>query len=153
MTRDKTSILIIIVLLAIPILLLFCSKNDEQKKEKTTLSKAQIQNLSVEIADLELQGEGEKIILLSLIHKIPADSLHLILKDYYSKTSIDYDYKYLNQVIDTISEKFNVPKSKIANMIYNFRYNSNIRENNINENNEYIPDATAGPDSESAYRY
>lgn len=123
------------------------------KKENTTEIIDKNYNLPQELEEILLEGEAEKITLLSLIHKIPADSLHLILKDYNSKTWSDHNYKYLDKVIDTISEKFRLPKSKIALMIYNFKYNSNNIESNLNENNDYMPDTESGRDSESGYRY
>ena len=104
MKKNIGSIGIILVLTLTTVYACFYGSDNKKQKTKEIVDKNY--NLSEEIAEIMLEGEVEKITLLSLIHKVPADSLHLILKDYHSKTSIDYDYKHLDKVIDTISEKF-----------------------------------------------
>lgn len=153
MKKDISSFLIIILITSLLILTVYCSRSDTAKKEEKKLSKHENQVIMDELTNIELENEGEKIILLSLIHKVPADSLHSILKEYYLKTSFVQDYKYLDKVIDTISEKFKIPKTKIAFMIYQFKYDANYLENHYIENDNYIPDYTSGADSESTYRF
>lgn len=80
-----------------------------------------------------LSYDKEKIILLSEVRKIPFDTLNLILRDYYVVTdtlsSSDENSKYLYQTaIAKISEKYRFSKSKIASLIFSYKYEMLTKE-------------------------
>lgn len=82
----------------------------------------------VKFAEIQIEFEKEKVFLLAKISKTSADSLDKILKEYYSRDLVNKDYDYLEKVFDTISVKSKMPKTKIAYIIYNFKYNVNNEE-------------------------
>ncbi|MEO8255175.1 MAG: hypothetical protein ABI554_12405 [Flavobacterium sp.] len=105
----------------------------DKKTTEKQLSKEEIQNNAYETAEDELEDKNEKIVLLSFISKVPVDSLHQILKEYYSKDPEQYNYNDLGKVIDTISIKFKKPKIKIASLIYKFKYGMKTDEDILEE--------------------
>ena len=117
------------------LLLFFCScqhskSKDETKKAITETDKLEIANSRIED---DLSYEKEKIILLSEVRKIPFDTLNLILRDYYVVTdtlsSSDENSKYLYQsAIAKISDKYKISKSKIASLIFSYKYEMLTKE-------------------------
>jgi hypothetical protein len=87
----------------------FIKKQDQRKeKEKKTRT----------YADAILELDAEKLALLSIIKKIPNDTLHLVLKDYLNKTiSSVSDVNKVDKIIDTISQKYHISKIKIASIV------------------------------------
>lgn len=78
-------------------------------------------------ADKTLSEQQEKIQLLSIIAKCPTDTLSLILKDYIVKTTQEKDSKVrsanlFSKAIDSISENYNIPRQKIASIIFMYQY-------------------------------
>jgi len=97
---------------------------EERKKVITETEKFQKINKRIES---RLSFEKEKIILLSEVRKVHFDILNLILRDYYVITdtvsSSDKNSKYIYQsAISEISEKYKISKSKIASLIFSFKY-------------------------------
>ena len=74
-----------------------------------------------------------RVILLSQIRRIPFDTLNLILRDYYVATdtvsSFDKNSKYLYQsTIIKIADTYKIPKSKIASLIFSYKYEMLTKE-------------------------
>ena len=54
--------------------------------------------------------DTEKLALLSIIKKIPNDTLHLALKDYIDKTfPLVTDASKVDKIFDNISQKYQLP--------------------------------------------
>ncbi len=109
------------------LLTIIFSCNNSENNDLTELNK---QNELYENADLELENHKEKIVLLSIAKNIPTDSLYLILREYYSKTGNiedEINFSYV-KIIDTISIKLKIPKKRIANLIYDFKYEMITKE-------------------------
>ncbi|MBK7884590.1 MAG: hypothetical protein IPJ81_13010 [Chitinophagaceae bacterium] len=119
------------------IIFLFGIYSCNSKKEKELTQKEKQQSL-YNIAEIELSNQKEKIALLSFIKKIQYDTLYLILKDYYAQTW-NYSYKEdsvvinCSDVINSISKKYNFPKAKVANLIFNFKYEMQTKQDIIDE--------------------
>jgi hypothetical protein len=129
----KSIILLILTILSLN----SCS----HKKEKKIISKSHKVADSYSQADSELEFENEKITLISIIHGIPKDSVHLILRDYLVKNDLSFDIesKFAEKFIDTISKNRKMSKRKIASIIFNFKYEMLTKddiEQDIIENNE-----------------
>lgn len=117
------------------LLLFFCScqhskLKQETKKVITETEKLQKANDRIEN---DLSYEKEKIILLSEVRKISFDTLNLILRDYYVVTdtvsSSDQNSKFLYQsAIAKISDKYKISKSKIASLIFSYKYEMLTKE-------------------------
>lgn len=74
-------------------------------------------------ADMILKLDAEKLALLSIIKKIPNDTLHLVLKDYINKTfPLVTDVSKVDKIIDTISQKYHISKVKIASIVFSYNY-------------------------------
>lgn len=87
-------------------------KKENKRKEKITT-----------YADMVLLQDAEKIALLSIIKKIPNDTLHLVLKDYIDKTfPLITDVSKVDKIIDDISQKYHIPKVKIASIVFSYNY-------------------------------
>lgn len=99
-------------------------KEQEQRKEKKTRT----------YADAILELDAEKLALLSIIKKIPNDTLHLVLKDYLNKTiSSVSDINKVDKIIDTISQKYHISKIKIASLVFSYNYEM-ITKDEIEQN-------------------
>ncbi len=117
------------------LLLFFCSCQDSVPMEEPPKEIAKIQKLQNEnnrIDDL-LSNEKEKIILLSEIRKIPFDTLNLLFRDYHVFTDIvsssDVNSKYLYQTaIEKISDRFKITKSKVAALIFSYKFEMLTKE-------------------------
>ncbi len=119
----------IFYLTALATLIYSCNKSENKKD----LTEEQKQTELYENADLELESHKEKIALLSITKNIPTDSLYIILKEYYAETGYleienqaNYDYA---KIINAISTKVKMPKNKVANLIYDFKYEMITKEN------------------------
>jgi len=106
-----------------------CS-NEEKKPEKNgdALSKASADSLVQEYF-----LENEKIYLLSHIKNIPEDTIKLILTEYLSKSDFNYFYDEksepkMDDVIASISQKRKLSKSKIASIIFSYKYEMLTKE-------------------------
>jgi hypothetical protein len=69
-----------------------------------------------------LNNYKEKILLLSTIKGIQYDTLHYILKDYYSIVGYEDDLKTYAKAVDFTAKKHNMTNAKIANLIFCFKY-------------------------------
>ena len=105
-----------------------CRKSHSTLKEKQEALYAN--------AEFELSYEKEKIVLLSSIKKTNYDTLYLVLRDYYVLTS-DNTYSedsivfIYNKAINSISKNYNIPKSKVASLIFSFKYEMQTKEDVI----------------------
>ena len=132
------------------LLLFFCSCHNSKPKEesKKVLSEAEKLEKTYKRINEDLSYENEKIILLSEIRKMPFDTLIFILRDYYVITdtvsSSDINSKYLYQSsIAKISERYKISKSRIASLIFSYKYEMLTKEEieesaieNFRDNNE-----------------
>lgn len=93
-------------------------KAQEQGKEKGG-NKGKITTY----ADMILELDAEKLALLSIIKKIPNDTLHLVLKDYIDKTfPLVTNVSKVDKIIDDISQKYHISKVKIASIVFSYNY-------------------------------
>ena len=101
-------------------------KEQDQRKEKEKKTRT--------YADAILELDAEKLALLSIIKKIPNDTLHLVLKDYLNKTiSSVSDVNKVDKIIDAISQKYHISKIKIASIVFSYNYEM-ITKDEIEQN-------------------
>jgi hypothetical protein len=113
----------------------FCSCQDSKpkKEEKKIISETEkLEKLNDNI-ERQLSYEKEKIILLSEIRKIPFETVNLILRDYLVITdtvsSTDENSKQLFQsAIVKISDKYKISKSRIATLLFSYKYEMITKE-------------------------
>jgi len=139
------------------LLLFFCSCQHYKPKEETkkVITEAEkLQKFNDRIED-DLSYEKEKITLLSEVRKISFDTLNLILRDYYVVTDTvsnsDENSKYLYQTaIAKISDRYNISKSKIASLIFSYKYEmltkEDIGESAIEDFKDNYEEEPLGPD-------
>lgn len=135
MKKNKQSIIVIIIILITTAFVAFFPWNNEVKKELTVKDK---QKLKEELTNYELEDGNEKIILLSITSKTPVDTLHKILKEYYITDPEERDIHYLDKVIDTISIKHKLSKTKIASLIYQFKFGMQTEDEIIEDGLNYF---------------
>ena len=111
-----------------------CSHPDNQKKEVVSKSLIPTQsevdsavNAKDSIAYLELDGQSEKIYFLAQINQLPYDTLYKILKDYMVFSSGQFEYfsidsSDMNFSFSSIAETYNIPKPRLASIIFQFKY-------------------------------
>ena len=98
-------------------------KIQEQRKEKGENKRKEKKEKITTYADMILELDAEKLALLSIIKKIPNDTLHLVLKDYINKTfPLVTDVSKVNKIIDDISQKYHIPKVKIASIVFSYNF-------------------------------
>lgn len=123
----KTLLIIITFLLAVA-----CSNSSSQDKKVERIKR------QYKTAEANLSDQKEKIALLSRIKHISYDSLYLILREYIvlSSDPVDTpDYEHFNytNAIDTVSKKMNISKSRIASLIFSFKYELRTTDEIIEE--------------------
>ncbi len=124
------------------ILFLFgmCYFSKEQNEPKKKLSKKEIKEDRYFFVDRELASSQEKVVLLSVLKNIPKDSIMLVMREYLINTEND-SISYKNS-IDLISEKYNVPLSKVAGIVFSYKYETltkeDIENSAINMQNQYF---------------
>ena len=105
------------------ILIVFGCKDKETELNEKTEKRKEKAEIPGTYEDAILDMDAEKLALLSIIKKIPNDTLHLVLKDYLYKTGFFIDNNtQVDKVIDTISQKYNIPKVKIASLLFSYKY-------------------------------
>ena len=118
------------------ILSLFCcSCHNSKSKEEAKKIQSEAEKLKKVYNRIEdnLAYDKEKIILLSVIRKIPFDTLNLILRDYFVFTDIvsssdeNSKYQYQSSIVK-ISDKYKISKSKIASLIFSYKYEMLTKE-------------------------
>jgi hypothetical protein len=95
-------------------------KEQEQRKEK-----GKVKNVSY--ADMLLEMDAEKLMLLSILKKTPQDTLRLVLRDYLKENQYT-EYGNFTDNIDTISQKYHISKFKIASIIFSYKYEMLTKE-------------------------
>ncbi len=98
----------------------------------------------------ELIINKEKIYLLSLASKVPFDTVNLIIKDYYLN---EYDIIFNNTLslrdssiidykesIQSISRKYHLTESKVASLLFSYKYEMRTPEQIIDEYQEQQTD-------------
>ncbi|MFV8352021.1 hypothetical protein [Flavobacterium sp. XS2P14] len=98
-------------------------KMQEQENEKGKNKRKDKKEKTTTYADMVLKLDAEKLALLSIIKKIPNDTLHLVLKDYIDKTfPLVTDVAKIDKIIDNISQKYHISKVKIASIVFSYNY-------------------------------
>jgi hypothetical protein len=117
-------------LLLILILIVFgCKDKKETEFLKTQEQRKEKYEKAHSATDLLLELDAEKLALLSIIKNTPNDSLHLILKDYLDKTyPLVTDASHVDKVIEEISKKYHIPKTKIASIVFSYNYEMLTRD-------------------------
>lgn len=113
----------LIVLLAIVV---SCNSKPE-KKEKA--DRGELLNTMI---DHELRSGKEKIYLISLSTKIPYDTVRQIIKDYYlmgykrmfdnPASLLDSSIVDIKESVQTISKKHKLTESKVATLLFSYKY-------------------------------
>lgn len=108
------------------------SKLEKEAEKKKMSVTEELEKLNDNI-ERQLSYEKEKIVLLSEIRKIPFDTVNLILRDYLVITdtvsSSDENSKQLFQgAIVKISDKYKISKSKIATLLFSYKYEMITKE-------------------------
>lgn len=103
----------------------FQQRNTEDLKEE----KLDIKENSNDLSKLIIQFDTERIWLLSNIYEIDEKILISIIQDYIdfsldskNQVFINGDYIKLNQKLDSISNKYNISKKIIAQILYEYEY-------------------------------
>ena len=117
------------------LIILICVLSCCNSKPKKELSKKEKQEKRVKE---NLSEYSEKIVLLSVIKKIPYDSLKFILTEYYTITagytnSSDSLKYYSEKAISHISEKYHILKRRAASLIFSFKYEMLTKEEIVDE--------------------
>lgn len=99
---------------------MFFGCNDKEPEKVAAKITAELPD-PYRFADYELRTNSEKLMLLSILKKIPKDTLQLILRDYIKKNPLP-EYVTAVDNIDTIAQKYNISKFKIASIIFSYRY-------------------------------
>lgn len=104
------------------LILVFMIIGCKDKEPEKVISKATAEVVDPYfLADHDLNKNSEKLMLLSILKKIPKDTLRLILRDYLKK-KLYAEYGDFTDNIDSISQKHNISKFKIASIIFSYRY-------------------------------
>jgi hypothetical protein len=134
-------------ILALTLLIFISCNKTEQKKE---IFKKEQQINKYFLADLELESEDEKITLLSMLKNTSKDSIILVMRDYLLNTESDsMSYK---DIINKISQKYNISNNKVASIIFSYKYETLTKEDITNEfieNESNYQQQTSDSDSES----
>ncbi|SHM05296.1 hypothetical protein [Flavobacterium xinjiangense] len=125
--------------------LFYYSSGDTGPKKELSKKEQQIDQYF--LADLELESEDEKITLLSILKNTSKDSIILVMRDYLLNTENDsIPYK---DIINTISQKYNMRNRKVASIIFSYKYEMLTKDNITDEFIENYQSSDAGRDSES----
>ncbi len=81
-------------------------------------------------ADFDLHQNSEKIMLLSILKKIPQDTLRLVLREYLKANPEYLDGLGVNKAdnLDSISQKYHISKFKIASITFSYKYEMLTKE-------------------------
>lgn len=112
------------------IFLLICSCNSSTKEKEVSKSKTMI---DYKIANVFLEYDTEKIVLISIIKDIPYEKVNSVLSDYLYKKFISNTLdtenpEYLLKIVDTIARQNNLPKKLTASIIFSYQYEMLTRD-------------------------
>ncbi len=115
-------------LLIILMFMVFGCKDKEPEKVITKEPAKVVNPFGYE--DAFLMMESEKLMLLSIIKKIPQDTLRLVLREYLKANPEYLDGLGMNKAdnLDTISQKYHISKFKIASIIFSYKYEMLTKE-------------------------
>jgi hypothetical protein len=131
---------VITLIIIITLFTFFSCSKIAKKSDKPNKTKEEI---AVENAERELESQGEKIALLSVLKECHLDTTRLILKEYLYlnlqqklyEDSIDFTTL---DIIKNISKKTNIKPKKIASIIFSFKYEMLTRDDIIIEYENHI---------------
>lgn len=101
--------------------------------DKAKPSKIEGKEKLIKRAERELDGQSEKIILLSAIKHVSYDSLYDILKNYYTDIGYETDKTAYESWLSLTAKKYGLPTKKLATLIFSFKYEMLSREDILNE--------------------
>lgn len=107
-------------LLVVLILIVYGCKDKEPEKIVPTKTAEVVNPYSW--ADYDLDNNTEKLMLLSILKKIPQDTLRLVLREYLKENRKTEYGGAVTDNLDTISQKYHISKTKIASIIFSYRY-------------------------------
>lgn len=106
-----------------------CGKKSSKSfsEEKSDSSKTRADSLDITLDSIFDPFYGEDRVLMSNIYKVNIDTLKLIIKEYKQNTKFDlwaknHDAEY-NNVIRSISVKYNIAPETISKIIFTIKYN------------------------------
>ncbi len=154
MTSQNKQILMIIIIIIVLItaFVAFYEPNDEDTKSKSSIQKSKNKDEAKNYTDLLLEFEAEKIVLLSLSANITPETFKKILVEYNTATYENEESDYLIKTISQLSEKYKIPRNKIASLIFGFKYDCDYENNDYNnQSTKIIQPLVDGPESEDYY--
>ena len=124
---------VFVILFLLTIFFISCNDSEPQKENNKVLTATEKYDELYKQTKESLSYDQEKIILLSTIRKISFDTLNSILIDYFVLTdtlsSSDENSKYeFQNSIAKISDKYRIKKSKIALLIFSYKYEMYTKE-------------------------
>ena len=132
----------ILIILLIKIFISCDYSIPQESSKEESLSNEEVKELESELADMFLEFESEKIVLISIIKDLPTEKVKSVLGEYKSKTFIYQDKiedpNYITKIVDTIAKKNNLSKKMTASIIFSFEYEFITRDEIIDEYNENI---------------
>jgi len=108
-----------IILIIIVATIFSCEKSEKKEKPIETVKKELHDDSKVYV-----EFFAEKVTLLAIIKDIPAEKLKSILIDYYGETAM-YDKITIEEnekVILKLCDKYQLSKTELASLIYQFQY-------------------------------
>lgn len=113
----------------IVVILVSCNNFQQRNTEDLKEEKLDRKENSNDLSKLIIQFDTERIWLLSNIYEIDEKILISIIQDYIdfsldskNQVFINGDYIKLNQKLDSISNKHNISKKIIAQILYEYEY-------------------------------
>ncbi len=108
-----------------------CGSKAETKKEEKAITEEEKIQMRYDHADMVLSFDKEKVLLLSIIKGVEEETAKSILRDYliYDLDSfVEEDNSKAKKVILEISEKHSLPVSKVASLIFSYKYEMITKE-------------------------
>ena len=113
------------------LLLIFMVIGCKDKEPEKVIAKEPVKVVDpYSYTDFILSTDTEKLMLLSILKKIPQDTLRLVLREYLKANPDDLDGLGMNKAdnLDTISQKYHISKFKIASIIFSYKYEMLTKE-------------------------
>jgi hypothetical protein len=131
---------VIPLIIVITLFTFFSCSNIAKNRDKPNKTKEEI---AAENAESELESQGEKIALLSVLNECHLDTTRLILKEYlYLNFQQDLYEDSIDlitlDIIKNISKKTNIKPKKIASIIFSYKYEMLTKDDIITEHENYI---------------
>jgi hypothetical protein len=128
------------------------------REEKEEVPQIDYHAEAVDEANSLINQSIEQITLLAISKNISIDTLNQILQDYYTLENLHYNIssKQIDSVITATSIRLNIKKSRVANLVYCFKYEMITRDEIFEielEKAEAEAEYEAEYEAEAEYRY